>query len=90
MASAVPDRERREEIREIDLRGEVCPYTFLRSKLALEDVPAGGVLRVLVDSEVSARDVPRSLARAGHAVLSVEPAARGAWTIVISKGSEDA
>jgi TusA-related sulfurtransferase len=76
------------QVGELDLRGEVCPYTFLRSKLALEDVPAGGVLRVLVDSEASARDVPRSLDRAGHAILSVEPTAGGAWAIVISKGSE--
>jgi tRNA 2-thiouridine synthesizing protein A len=73
---------------ELDLRGEVCPYTFLRSKLALEEVPAGSLLRVVVDSEASARDVPRSLDRAGHAILSVEPTADGAWTIVISKGSE--
>jgi tRNA 2-thiouridine synthesizing protein A len=73
----------------LDLRGEVCPYTFLKSKLALEGVPAGGVLRVVVDSEASARDVPQSLGRAGHAILSVEQNADGAWTIVISKGSED-
>jgi len=75
-------------VTELDLRGEVCPYTFLKSKLALEGVPAGGTLRVLVDSETSARDVPRSLGRSGHAVLAVEPVGDGAWAIVVQKGSE--
>jgi TusA-related sulfurtransferase len=75
-------------MRELDLRGEVCPYTFLKSKLTLEGVPAGGTLRVLVDNETSARDVPRSLGRSGHAVLAVEPIGDGAWAIVVQKGSE--
>jgi TusA-related sulfurtransferase len=74
-------------VTELDLRGEVCPYTFLKSKLALEGVPAGGTLRVLVDNETSARDVPRSLGRSGHAVLAVEPIGDGAWAIVVQKGS---
>ena len=75
-------------MRELDLRGEVCPYTFLKSKLALEGVLVGGTLRVLVDNETSARDVPRSLDRAGYAVLAVEPFGDGGWAIVVRKGSE--
>ena len=75
-------------VTELDLRGEVCPYTFLKSKLALEGVPAGGTLRVLVDYETTARDVPRTLDRSGQAVLAVEPIGDGAWAIVVQKGSE--
>ena len=29
----------------LDLRGEVCPYTFVRTKLALEELPPGAELR---------------------------------------------
>ena len=71
----------------LDLRGEVCPYTFLKARLALEELPAGALLRVIVDNETSARDVPRSLAGAGHAVLEVLAAADGSWTIVTRRGS---
>ena len=67
---------------ELDLRGEVCPYTFLKARLALEALPAGAVLRVLVDNETSARDVPRSLAAAGHAVLACAPTGRAVWAIL--------
>lgn len=76
----------RGEAEELDLRGEVCPYTFLKARLALETLPEGAVLRVLVDDEVSARDVPRSLAAAGRTVLSCEPAGDRTWAILIRHG----
>jgi tRNA 2-thiouridine synthesizing protein A len=72
---------------ELDLRGEVCPYTFLKARLALETLPAGARLRVLVDNEASARDVPRSLTTAGHTVLACAPAGDAAWAILIRRGS---
>ena len=34
---------------ELDLRGEVCPYTFVKTKLALEMMHPGEVLKVAVD-----------------------------------------
>ena len=71
--------------RELDLRGEVCPYTYLMTRLALEGMEGGRVLRVLVDSETSARDVPVGLRRAGHAVLAVTEGPPGAWAIVVRK-----
>jgi tRNA 2-thiouridine synthesizing protein A len=70
---------------ELDLRGEVCPYTFLRAKLALEALGPGMLLRVVVDDETSARDVPRSLAGAGHAVLACTPTGQGSWAIVVRR-----
>ena len=70
---------------ELDIRDEVCPYTFLKAKLALEPLAAGRVLRVVVGNETSARDVPRSLIDAGHAVLAVEPAGAGLWAITVRK-----
>jgi tRNA 2-thiouridine synthesizing protein A len=70
---------------ELDLRGEVCPYTFLKARLALEAISPGMVLRVVVDNAASAHDVPRSLAAAGHAVLGVT-AAGGTWAILTRRG----
>ena len=61
---------------ELDIREEVCPYTFLRARLALEPMDAGQALRVVLGNETSARDVPRSLADAGHTVAR-RRAARG-------------
>lgn len=83
--------------RELDLRGEVCPYTFVRAKLALEGMPVGAALTLLVDHEPATRNIPRSAAEWGQEVRSVGPvdcaesaqsagpAAGGTWRIVLVK-----
>ena len=73
---------------ELDLRGEECPYTFLRAKLALEPLAPGACLRVVLGSETAARDVPRSLTEAGHAVLAVEPCGPGLWALTVRKKAD--
>lgn len=70
---------------ELDLRGEVCPYTFVRTKLALEVMPIGAALAVLVDHEPAARNVPRSAAEWGQEVRAVEPGPDRTWRIVLVK-----
>lgn len=70
---------------ELNLRGEVCPYTFVKSKLALEEMESGQLLRVVVDNPESADNVPRSLKNEGHAVLEVVQIASTEWAIVVRK-----
>ncbi len=70
---------------ELNLRGEVCPYTFVKSKLALEDLEPGKILRVIVDNPESAENVPRSLANEGNEVLGVGPLGEAAWGILVKK-----
>ena len=69
----------------LDLTGEVCPYTFVRTKLRLEDMPAGARLRVVVDHEPATRNIPKSAAEWGQTVLSVGPAGAGRWEIWIER-----
>ena len=71
---------------DLDLRGEVCPYTFVRAKLALEAMPIGAVLVVLVDHEPASRNIPRSAVEWGQEVRSVEPGPLpGTWRVVLVK-----
>jgi tRNA 2-thiouridine synthesizing protein A len=56
----------------LDLSGEVCPYTFVRTKLRLEELPLGAELVIVVDHAPAANNVPRALAAEGHEVTSVE------------------
>jgi len=69
----------------IDLRGEVCPYTFVKSKLALEMMRPGHILEVLVDYLPSTENVPRSAANEGHEVLAVTQVNETDWIIIIQK-----
>ena len=55
----------------LNLCGELCPFTFVRTKLALEELPMGAVLRVIVDHEPATRNIPRSAAGWGQEVLEV-------------------
>jgi tRNA 2-thiouridine synthesizing protein A len=71
----------------LSLRGEVCPFTFVRTKLRLEELGVGDTLRVIVDHEPATRNVPRSVTEWGQRVLSVEPDPEGGWAIVIEKRS---
>lgn len=73
------------ESAELDLRGEVCPYTFVRTRLALEEMPLGGALAVLIDHEPATRNIPRSAREWGQEVAAVEPAGPGLWRITLVK-----
>ena len=70
---------------ELHLEGEVCPYTFVKAKLALEEMEAGQLLRVIVDNPESAENVPRSVANEGHEVLSVAKTGDATWVITVKK-----
>ena len=71
----------------LNLCGEICPFTFVRTKLALEALPVGAVLRVIVDHEPATRNIPRSAAEWGQEVLGVTGlgAAPGTWAIDLRK-----
>jgi tRNA 2-thiouridine synthesizing protein A len=71
--------------KELNLQGEVCPYTFVKSKLALEIMQPGQVLRVIVDNDESAANVPRSMQSEGHNVLGVGKLNNKEWQIVVQK-----
>lgn len=72
----------------LDLRGEVCPYTFIRSKLALEGMAIGEVLKSIVDFEPSTRNIPRSMEGEGQEILAVEEVAPHVWEIYVRKREE--
>ena len=65
----------------LDICGEVCPFTFVRTKLALEALPIGAMLRVLVDHEPATRNIPRSAAEWGQEVIGVAGVAPSTWAI---------
>ena len=74
-----------DEPQTLDLRGEVCPFTFVHTKLRLEQMTAGDRLEVLVDFEPASRNVPRSATAWGQEVLAVTEVDTGLWAILIEK-----
>jgi tRNA 2-thiouridine synthesizing protein A len=69
----------------LDLTGEVCPYTFVKTKLALEEMAPGELLEVTVDHAPAVENVPRSVENRGHEVLRVQEHGDGDWTIIVRR-----
>jgi TusA-related sulfurtransferase len=71
--------------KKLDLSGEVCPYTFVKSKLAMESMAAGQVIRITLDNSESASNVPRSIELEGHEVLAVDQLRPSVWSVTVRK-----
>jgi len=56
---------------ELDLKGEVCPYTFVKTKLQLEELESGDHLTVIFDHAPAVSNVPKSVKNEGHTVLGI-------------------
>jgi len=70
---------------ELDLRGDVCPYTFVKTKLKLEEIESGEELIVTFDHAPAVENVPRSLKNEGHKILGIEKKDDHLWKVRIRK-----
>jgi tRNA 2-thiouridine synthesizing protein A len=57
----------------IDITGEVCPMTFVRTKLRLERMRPGEILSVRLRGEEPLRNVPKAARDEGHSILGIVP-----------------
>jgi len=57
----------------LDITGEVCPLTFVKTKLLIESMNAGQTAEVLLKGKEPLDNVPRNVTDHGHTVLSLEP-----------------
>jgi tRNA 2-thiouridine synthesizing protein A len=71
--------------RTLNIKGQVCPLAFVRSKLAIEKMVIGEVLEIIVDHQPAAVNVPRSMEQEGQTVLGVEQAGEAEWRIFVRK-----
>ncbi len=55
----------------IDITAEVCPLTFVKTKLLLEKMPVGAVATVRLKGAQPLDNVPRSCIAHGHEVVSL-------------------
>jgi tRNA 2-thiouridine synthesizing protein A len=78
-----------EATHKLDLRGEVCPYTFVKTKLALEEMKPGEILEVTVDHAPAVENVPRSVENRGHEVLQVQQNRDSDWKIMVRKRDDE-
>lgn len=73
----------------IDITDVVCPVTYVKVKVELEDMEPGQVLSVRLNSGDAMQNVPRSLKNDGHRVFDVTDNEDGTYTILVEWGQDD-
>ncbi|MEE8299620.1 MAG: sulfurtransferase TusA family protein [Thermodesulfobacteriota bacterium] len=55
----------------IDITNEICPMTFVKTKLKLETLRSGQILEVTLRDGEPLTNVPKSVQEEGHKILDV-------------------
>jgi tRNA 2-thiouridine synthesizing protein A len=71
---------------ELDITGEICPMTFVRTRLALDRLAPGQTLLVRLRGTEPAENVPRAAIEQGHQVLRQDTNADGITRLLLRRG----
>lgn len=80
MAFTVDDR--------VDITDVVCPVTFVKTKIALEELEDGQILQVHMNSGEPILNVPRSVKDEGHKILKISENEDGTYELYVRKVGE--
>jgi tRNA 2-thiouridine synthesizing protein A len=69
----------------IDMLNEVCPMTFVKTKLAIEKINQGERIKVIYNSQEAKTNVPKSLDELNHKVISINDINKEEFYIIIEK-----
>jgi TusA-related sulfurtransferase len=71
----------------LDITRDVCPMTFVKTKLYIERMNPGETVEIRLTGEEPLSNVPRSIIEHGHHVVSCDPEAEGSavYRLVVRK-----
>lgn len=69
----------------IDITDVKCPTTFVKAKVALEELDEGQILKVRLNDGEPVQNVPRSLKEEGHEILKLDDNQDGTFTLIVKK-----
>ena len=72
----------------VDITDVVCPMTFVKAKVAMEELEVGQVLAVTMNDGEPVQNVPRSVKEEGHQILKLEENEDGTYTLIVRKVEE--
>jgi tRNA 2-thiouridine synthesizing protein A len=70
----------------VDITDVVCPMTFVKAKIAIEELEEGQILEIKMNEGEPILNVPRSFKEEGHRVLDVVNNEDGTFTVFVEKG----
>ena len=72
----------------VDITDVVCPVTFVKAKVALEELDDGQILAVRMNDGEPVQNVPRSIKEEGHQILKLDTNDDGTYTLFVKKVGE--
>ena len=79
------NRNKRNIFKTIDLIGEICPMTFVKTRLELDKINYGEKLKVFYGTKEAKINVPKSLEELGHKVLETKNIEKNKFYLLIEK-----
>ena len=73
---------------QVDITDVVCPVTFVKAIVALEEMDEGQVLAVKMNDGEPVQNVPRSIKEEGHQILKLDTNDDGTYTLFVKKVGE--
>lgn len=72
----------------VDITDVNCPITFVKAKVALDELEEGEVLKVHLNGGEPAENVPGSIREEGHEVLDFIDNGDGTYDLIVRKVGE--
>ncbi|OPY58316.1 MAG: hypothetical protein A4E55_00995 [Pelotomaculum sp. PtaU1.Bin035] len=69
----------------LDITPDICPVTFVKTKLKLEQLHKGDILEVILNGGEAIKNVPRSVKGEGHKIVMMEKIGEK-YRLLIEKG----
>lgn len=69
----------------VDITDVVCPTTFVKAKVALEELDEGQILAIRMNDGEPVQNVPRSIKEEGHQILKLIDNEDGTYNLIVRK-----
>ena len=69
----------------VDITDVVGPVTFVKAKVALEELDEGQILAIRMNDGEPVQNVPRSIKEEGHQILKLNANEDGTYTLIVKK-----
>ena len=73
---------------EVDITDKVCPMTFVKAKVAIDELDDGEILAIRMNDGEPVQNVPRSMKEEGHQILKLADNEAGTYTLYVKKVEE--
>ena len=69
----------------VDITDVVCPVTFVKAKVALEELDDGEILSIRLNDGEPVQNVPRSIKEEVHKILKLNDNGDGTYELIVKK-----